>query len=205
MSYNLLYRIFHLRSYAFYRLSPVATLAPTDTQITLHRLDENDFKASEIFQDQNRAEKFIARLLDQHICYGVRCNTGQVIAYFWVSDFSSYKMRAPLTFGIQMSMPEEYIYIWDCRTAPSYQGKEIYQTGLRVIREIYANRVIIINAERHNTPSLKGIQKAGFSLCGYLSALLLLQKLTLVWGTNKKLNINPKIVDMTVYLSKEGN
>ena len=114
-----------------------------------------------IFAENDRRKRFQERLSQSHTIHGLT-QAGRVAAYFWLSRGS----EVPFSAGINVAIPPDTGYIWDCRTAAAFQRRGLYTFGLtRMIgycRSKGSNRIIIAS-EKANSASLAGIAKAGFA------------------------------------------
>lgn len=100
------------------------------------------------------------RLESGRQCY-VAVVDRQIAAYGWVSfveeDIGELNLRIKL-------LPGES-YIWDCATLPAFREKLLYSALLiHILGELHAQNICRawIGADLENTPSQKGIARAGF-------------------------------------------
>jgi ribosomal protein S18 acetylase RimI-like enzyme len=107
-----------------------------------------------------RGERFRARLGVGHKLHVVR-DEGRIAAYLWTS---APGMEVPLGLGVSFIVPPNFVYIWDCRTDPAFQGRGVYRRGLRALRRRYARdlRACLIAVERDNVPAILAMRAAGF-------------------------------------------
>lgn len=119
-----------------------------------------DFSTSPVCLEKNRKEIFTQRLALGHTCYGYFDPSGILVAYFWVSKLPI--SAVPFGYKGQITLGQNTIYIWDCRTTKAFQGQGLYTDGLRRMRQQFLHNTIWIHAEAANTASIKGILKSGF-------------------------------------------
>lgn len=142
-------RLFQKRTGIFYQAPPLA--ATPDWEAIEHFDDP-------VFQAKRRHEHFRRRLAAGHRCFGYR-DAGEVVCYLWLTTGKT----APLFMNTELIVPPDEIYIWDCRTIESHQGRGYYTRGLLAARA-YAGgaRQVRILTERANLPSQKAILRSGF-------------------------------------------
>ncbi len=195
---KLLNRIYHRRCYLFFCTNSIPFKMENSNKLSLIELTITHFQNDALFRENNRTEKFIRRIKDGHKCYGFLENNENVIAYFWVS----YPTRKspPFTFGLNLKIPSTHMYIWDCRTSPDFQRTGLYRNGLIKIREKYQDKKIFINCDYKNINSIKGIENAGFRLCGCISAYILLSRINLWCKNNSWPEFYSKSIDMSILI-----
>jgi hypothetical protein len=103
--------------------------------------------------------------LDQRLATGRRCYTAwvgnQPAAYGWVSLVDEEVGEL----GLHLVLQPGEIYIWDCYTFPAYRQKRLYSALLVFILQKLKTEGFHrawIGADLANTPSQRGIDRAGF-------------------------------------------
>ncbi|MBT3808581.1 MAG: GNAT family N-acetyltransferase [Rhodospirillaceae bacterium] len=92
---------------------------------------------------KGREKRFRARKAE---CYGYREN-GKVVSYFWISEGPQ---RVALWRGVGLIVPDEVIYIWDCRTAESHRNQGYFSRAIDDARRLSKDRSYWIACEDDN-------------------------------------------------------
>jgi len=162
-------RLVAWETFCFYRqaVTDEATRGPAEESdgLMFRQLGPDDFASASLFQAGNRAQRFTARLDGPHACYGYVADTGEVAAYIWVSRRTDGACEVPLAQNIRLSLAPGELYIWDCRTSPTFESRGLYRRALR--RALGLGRddgadVAAICCHHDNLASIKGISAAGF-------------------------------------------
>ena len=115
-------------------------LAPRDTGGFLKRVDR--------------------RFADGISCFVIRRGTG-IVASAWVSEAALADV-AEIERSIDIG--RNAVYIFDASTVPAWRGHGLYPMLLDRIAQFYGDKTKVIAASTKNAASLRGIQKARFSL-----------------------------------------
>lgn len=125
--------------------------------------DESAAERIETFADPvfaGRERRYRARKGE---CYGYREN-GQIVAYFWISEGPC---RVPLWKGVTLDVPDEVIYIWDCRTLETHRNRGYFTRAIADARRLSCDRTYWIACEDGNTASVRAISKQFTSIRRY--------------------------------------
>lgn len=142
-------RFFQQRAGVFYQAPQLAGLADWEA---IESFDDP------VFQVKHRNKHFRLRQAEGHRCYGYR-DAGEVVCYLWLTTGKT----APLFLNTELIVPSDIVYIWDCRTVESHQGRGYYTRGLLAARAVAGGaRQLQILVEPANLPSQKAILRSGF-------------------------------------------
>jgi len=86
---------------------------------------------------------------------------GQIVTYGWVTHGLEYVGELERKFHLH----DDEAYIWDCGTIPAMRGQRCYSALLsHMIYRLHREGTprIWIGASRHNVPSVRGFDNAGF-------------------------------------------
>ena len=147
-------------------------------------LTEDDFRQGAIFEAKDRTRRYVARLAEGHRCYGYVLEPDQTVAYLWLSGARYGAAVSPFVWRINCAIPDDSVYIWDCRTVESWNGRGLYQDGLKRLLETCqrdgAKRAYIA-CDTSNAASVKGIRAAGFKPSHTFTAVIVGQRFCLLF------------------------
>jgi len=111
-------------------------------------------------------------------CYAARVDD-RIVAYGWVSFDEEFIGEQHL----RLRLAPGEAYIWNCVTLPAFRRNYLYSALLiYIVRELHKEHLsrLWIGADQDNTPSQRGIARAGFT---YVADLIVVRVLTLrqVW------------------------
>ncbi len=101
-----------------------------------------------------------SRLQSGGRCYGFYYD-GEIANFAWVTDEAIEIDRS-----LSLDLPGS-IAIFDCLTLPNYRGLGIYPKSLSILIRLGLDagfKSVVIMVDPTNTPSIKGIERAGFLL-----------------------------------------
>ena len=127
-------------------------------------LGKTDFERDPVFQQRNRARRFLARP-SPHICYGLVGPSGEVAAYIWLARAGHNTLEIPFGLGLRALLRPGEAYVWDCFTAEPYRNRGCYRELIRYGQQRSAeagDSRVFIQCGRDNAPSRRGIERCGF-------------------------------------------
>lgn len=162
------------KQYQVYATSETPEEFVKNPDYSLVKLNREDLENMPMCAENERLPKFIRRLAEGHDCYGHKAReTKEICSYFWVSDARAVDC-AVLAFDFDLCLPEDGVYIFDCRVAEEHRGKKLYTDGLLEIMVMYRGSQFLITAETENVISQKGILNAGYQYIGTVDFVKLL-------------------------------
>jgi ribosomal protein S18 acetylase RimI-like enzyme len=97
---------------------------------------------------------------------------GKCVHRSWVKHTPQVVDLHPL---LSMNLEENWAFIHYCETAPDARGKNIYPYVLtKIVDDFRGKKRILICVNEENTPSVKGVKKAGFQEKKRLKLLVIL-------------------------------
>lgn len=137
-----------------------AATSPGEPVADLQELAAADLESTCSPMLKARASRYGLRLQDGHALFAVT-DAGRVAAYLWASGAGA---EVPLGLGVSFVVPDDMVYVWDCRTDPASQGRGFYRRGLEALRRRYAGRCrrCLVAAEWANAPAIRAMRAAGF-------------------------------------------
>lgn len=158
---NKLKSLFQFSCYSgkFYELSDLKDFKNSQ-ELIFRDLKEDDFEFSKIFKHKNRKERYLKNLENGFRCKGYVTTDNEVAFYLWYTTGN----MAPWFKGMELYLPENDVYIWDCRTAEQWQRKGLYCMALQNISSevLKRSKRVLIDCSNSNIASQKGILNAGF-------------------------------------------
>ncbi len=105
-------------------------------------------------------------------CFGVWID-GALVHYSWVQTSGTHTISSA---GIEVSIGDGDLWIYNCRTSEAHRGRGIYTRALHHIAStalLDGATSVSIYAAESNVASQRGIERAGFRLVSTLRALRL--------------------------------
>jgi hypothetical protein len=141
---------------------------PTPTissDLVLEDITANRFKS----WPHREQGKTVERLGQGHHCLAFLEN-GNIASHFWVTYGKLPYSLSPWECGLNLIVPADTDYIWDCETDPPYRKRGLYQNGLAKIMTAaaQAKRRALIYCREDNHASRKAIERVGFALLATL-------------------------------------
>ena len=125
-----------------------------------------------VFLIKGRAERFRERFPSPHACYGFTTESGEVVAFFWLTLARAQAVEVPFRYGLNIKIEPRQAYVWDCATAAEHQNRGLYRTGLALTAAEAAaggaSSVFIIT-DLDNHASIRGIEAASGQELGRFS------------------------------------
>ena len=90
-------------------------------------------------------------------------NGEEIVSYAWVRSHETQKIGEA---GTTMTTSQAVVWIIDCVTPAKHRRNGYYRKLLEAINQEYPDSTCCIYASRSNTPSIKGIESAGFERWG---------------------------------------
>jgi RimJ/RimL family protein N-acetyltransferase len=145
----------------FYCWNAVMTAPTVRSDLILENITADRFKS----WPHREHGKTFERLDQGHRCLAF-LEDGTIASHFWVTNGKSLHSLAPWECQLNLIIPADTDYIWDCATAPTYRNRGLYQNGLAKIMTTaaQAKRRVIIYCRDDNFASRKAIERVGFSL-----------------------------------------
>jgi ribosomal protein S18 acetylase RimI-like enzyme len=137
----------------YFATAPTSAGEPTPD---LKELAAADLESSGSPMLAARAERFRRRLQDGHRLFAMM-EGGRVAAYLWASAAGQ---ETPLGLGVSFVVPDDMVYVWDCRTDPESQGRGLYRRGLEALRRRFAERCggCLIAVEENNAAAIRAMR-----------------------------------------------
>jgi hypothetical protein len=165
--------VFARRDAVFYgrALDPSETAAAPAGYV-FQELAGVDLEQCELARQRGRLARFRDRLEQGYRCAGFRGPEGQVVSYIWIARSSGEPASVRIWRDARVSVPQNDVFFWDCRTAPAHTGRGLYRSALRISGACLARegaRHAWIETEPDNLSSRRGIAAAGFTPVAELS------------------------------------